>query len=147
MKQVIKYSALGLLVLLLASCGGMYNYSTVKSTSFSPDFVRLDLKVQDFEYLGETTISADYRFYLGIFRNIDSINGKPYLQRNVEEVTLAGIRDIPMSVIMKRAAYKVLDEYPGADFYVAANKRKEIQQMFMGQIVKETITIKAYKLK
>jgi hypothetical protein len=147
MKQAIKYLVLGLTVILMTSCGGMYNYSTVKSTSFSPDFVRLDLKVQDFEYLGETTISADYRFYVGIFRNIDSINGNPYLQRNVEEVTLAGIKDIPLSLIMKRAAYKVLDEYPEADFYVAAHGRKEKQQMFLGQIVKETVTIKAYKLR
>ena len=44
------------------------------------------------------------------------------------------------------ALYKVVEEFPGADYYVPVMKKTEIERMFMGKYVKETVTLKAYKL-
>ena len=43
--------------------------------------------------------------------------------------------------------YKVVDEYPQADYYVPTVKKTEVERMFMGKFVKESVVIKAYQLR
>ena len=45
------------------------------------------------------------------------------------------------------ALYKVVEEYPEADYYVPVIKQTEVERMFLGKFTKESVTLKAYKLK
>ena len=55
--------------------------------------------------------------------------------------------NIKLNVNVKMALYKVVEEYPDADYYVPVIKKTEVERMFLGRYVKESVTIKAYKLK
>ena len=95
------------LMLCLSSC------SVVRQSTYSPRAVEHNLCMADFEYLGETEISVEYRKYLGIFRTIDVINGQSYDGKTVKRMNLPGCP----SQVLSRASYKVLDEYPEAAFF------------------------------
>lgn len=125
------------LMLCLSSC------SVVRQSTYSPRAVEHNLCMADFEYLGETEISVEYRKYLGIFRTIDVINGQSYDGKTVERMDLPGCS----SPILSRASYKVLDEYPEADYLVVSRTRKSIERLLLGSEVKTYAKIKAYKLK
>lgn len=145
-----KYLLIGLVsmaLLGLTSCRGVYQYNNVRTMDMSPTEVRLDLQLDDFELLGETSITVDTRTYLGIFRKIDSINGEEYNFREVRKVKLVGWNHIDLSPTLKKAAYKIVEEYPDADYYVPVYKKREIERLFLGRYQKETAVIKAYKVR
>jgi hypothetical protein len=48
---------------------------------------------------------------------------------------------------MDKALYKVHEQYPNADYILPTFHKKEVQYMNGGRIVKETLTVKAYKIK
>lgn len=134
--------------LLCASCTlGKFSHKTAPATSFAPNIVKLDLTMDQFEYLGETEISVQQKTYIGIFTKIDSINGLPKDIHNKKFTKFYGNRDIPVQGIMKRAAYKVIEEFPNADYYVPVNYQKNVSRMFLGSYKTKTMKIKAYKLK
>ena len=45
------------IVLSFSSCSGLRQVSGVQSTSFVPDYVRVDANINDYEQLGETTVT------------------------------------------------------------------------------------------
>ena len=133
--------------MVLSSCARYYQTSNVKSSSFIPDRVRFDLYNDDFEYVGEVEISYDSRRYLGIFSHLDSLNHQTVPPREIENVNIAGVTDIAVNRYMRRAAVKVIEQFPLADYYVPLYSKKTTQQMFLGRRVNEKMVIRAYKLK
>lgn len=134
-------------ILLFASCGVQYESTRVKSTSMTPDEVRLNLDLSNFELLGETEVSVDYRTYLGFINCLDSVNHEAYNRRIVNKVKLKGHKDFSLPRYLNRAAYKVVEAFPEADYYVPMYTRKKILKMFLGRQSEQAIVIKAYKLK
>jgi hypothetical protein len=121
--------------------------SAVQSASFVPDYVRVDANINDYEQLGETTVTVESREYLGFISKIDRVNGIDYNFRDVKIVELEGNTNIKLNGNIKKALYKVIDEYPNADYYVPVVKKTEIEKMFLGKYKKESVVIKAYSLK
>ena len=121
--------------------------SGVQTTSFVPDYVRVEANINDYELLGETTITVESRQYLGFINKIDKINDEDYNFRDVKIVELEGKTNIRLTGDIKKALYKVVEEYPNADYYVPVMKKTEVDRMFLGKYVKKSVTIKAYVLK
>lgn len=121
--------------------------SGVQTTSFVPDYVRVEANINDYEQLGETTITVESRRYLGFINKIDKINDEDYNFRDVKIVELEGKTNIRLTGDIKKALYKVVEEYPNADYYVPVMKKTEVDRMFLGKYVKKSVTIKAYVLK
>ncbi len=135
------------MVAVLSSCGVQYESARVKSTSMTPDEVRLELDMSNFELLGETEVSVGYRTYLGFISCLDSVNHQAYNRRQVQKVALKGHKDFCLPRYLNRAAYKVIDAFPTADYYVPMYTRKNLLRMFLGRQTEQSIVIKAYKLK
>ena len=139
-----------LTTLILASCtpNGYRIFTERKTTSFTPNEVRLNIELDDFEYLGKSEISVIYREYLGgLIQRIDSVNNEQYNWRDVKFVELAGISDIKLKAEMKKAAYKVIDDYPDADYYVIGNDYKKVHYISGGRKTWRTMEIQAFKYK
>lgn len=135
------------LMLSFSSCSGLRQVSGVQSTSFTPDYVRVDANINDYVQLGETTVTVESREYLGFINKIDKINDEDYNFRDVKIVKLEGKTNIKLNGDIKMALYKVIEEYPNADYYVPVMKQTEVERMFLGKYIKESVTLKAYKLK
>jgi hypothetical protein len=140
LKNSIIVLSLFLPAFLLNSCGTVTKTST--RNSFSPDKVELQLHMSDLQYLGETEVSVSYRTYLGLFTSIDRVNGEEYTSTNVK------ITKFNQSILRDRkldkAAYKVIEEYPTADYFQVVYKKKEIDRLFLGTEVTYTARIQAY---
>lgn len=142
----------GLLILVitvftLSSCSNYYTFSKKRSASLTPNLVQLNINMADFEYLGKTEISVQSREYLGFIQVIDSINNRAYNYRDVRFTELVGPRDIKLSGEMRRAAYKVIDEFPEATYYIVSNDYQQIHRMFLGKQTIRRMEIQAYKYK
>ncbi len=147
MKASIKW-ALGLFFLMgMTSCAGLYDYSKVNSASFVPEEVRLNMDMNDFELLGASSVSISFRNYFGIFTTIDELNGEVYDRRNIKKVDWYGHKKFPVNGRINKATYKVVEEYPNADYYVPMYSDRQVVRMFLGKRVKQQLVIKAYKLK
>lgn len=134
-------------VLLFSSCSGLRQVSGVQSTSFVPDYVRIEANINDYAQLGESTVTLEYREYLGFINKIDKVNGEDYNFRDVKIIELEGKTNIKLNGDIKKALYKVVEEYPNADYYVPVMKQTEVERMFLGKYIKESVILKAYKLK
>jgi hypothetical protein len=134
-------------LLFFVSCSGMYHYNKVNTISLTPDHVRLNMDMDNLELLGSTTISVTSRTYFGIFKTIDSVNNVKYNFREVKKVYLDKKNSISLSKDLQKAAYKVIEEYPDADFYVPVYSQKQLCRMFLGRQQTKTAVIKAFKLK
>lgn len=147
MKKILTISVLIVFGFILTSCSGLYKFSNIKTTSFTPDRVRLNLENKDFEFLGEMEISYASRTYLGFINLLDSLNSEVVPPRIVEKVQVSGFSDIRMNDHLKRAAVKVVNQYPTADYYLPLYSRKTVEQMFMGKRTHVKMLVKVYKLK
>lgn len=132
---------------ILSSCSNYYTLSERRSVSLTPNDVRLNINLNDFEYLGKTEISARTRQYLGFIHIIDSINNRPYNYRDQRLVQLSGPNDIRLSADMQKAAYKVLDDFPDATYYMISSNYVKVHRLFMGKWALKTMEIQAYKYK
>ena len=135
------------MVLSFSSCSGLRQVSGVQSTSFVPDYVRVEANINDYAQLGETTVTLEYREYIGFINKIDKVNGEDYNFRDIKIIELEGNTNIKLNGNIKLALYKVVEEYPNADYYVPVMKQTDVERMFLGKYVKESVTLKAYKLK
>jgi len=150
MKKYIVLLIIGF-ALVCTSC--TLTRKSVPATSFTPDIVRLELTMDQFEYLGETDISVTYKIYLGIFHKLDAINGVKHERKaayDIKKVNFYGNHDLACALkrcTMKQAAYKLIEEFPNADYYIPINHQKKIFRVFGGKFVTETMKIKAYKFK
>ncbi len=101
----------------------------------------------DFELMGEVEISYESRRYLGFLNYVDKINGQDVPVREIERVNINGLTDIPVDRFMRRAAVKVIEQFPDADYYIPHYSKITIHQMFLGRRINEKMVIRAYKLK
>ena len=147
MKKIIILSIVGFALLSTSCTLGRFSHKTVPATSFAPQVVKLNLTLDQFEYLGEVEISVSQKTYFGMFTKLDSINGLPKDIHNKKFTKFYGNKDIPIKGIMKRAAYKAIEEFPDADYYIPVNYQKNVSRMFLGSSKTKKMRIKAYKLK
>lgn len=131
----------------LSACSNYYTFTERRSTSLTPDNVRLNINLSDFEYMGKTEISVRSRQYLGFINRIDSVNNRPFNYRDVRTVELTGPRDIKLTSDMQKAAYKVLDEYPDATYYIVSSNYMKVHRLFLGKWTMHTMEVQAYKYK
>jgi hypothetical protein len=146
-KSLLTLTMTALMMLAFSSCSGLRQVSDVQSTSFAPTCVRVEANINDYTQLGETVVTVESRVYLGFINKIDKVNGEDYNFRDVKVVELEGKNNIKLNGDIKKAVYKVVEEYPGADYYVPVMKTTEVERMFLGKYVKKSVTVKAYVLK
>jgi hypothetical protein len=147
MKKITWIISLLVMGTLITSCSNFYTFNQKRTLSLTPDFVRLDVSLDDFEYLGQTEITVDSRTYLGFIKVIDSVNNRPFNYRDIRVTDLKGPADLGLRFEMKKAAYKVVDEFPEATYYVIANDYKQINRMFLARKETHRMEIQAFKYK
>ena len=144
MKRVFIYMAIMLVAVGASSC------SVTRNRTFTPSYsVRLDVQPSDVEFLGETEISVEYQTYLGFIRIIDRINGKPYDGKTRNFSKLGGTQFDKTALYTRsldRAAYKVIEKFPNASYYMVAHQTVERNRMFLSSDVKVKATVRAYRL-
>lgn len=142
MKKSILFSLLCLL-LLGTSCVSQRNSG---SYLVEPDQVRLEVNMQDLECLGTMDVEIEYKKY-GLITKIYTVNGEKYDPRHYQTTSLARKNWFDGLFMMDKALYKVHEQYPEADYVLPTFHKKDVQYMLGGRIIKETLTVKAYKIK
>ncbi|MBO6025671.1 MAG: hypothetical protein J6P73_00300 [Bacteroidales bacterium] len=137
---------LPMFMIFFVSCSSMKSFEKAPAASMTPE-VRLNIGLDDIEYLGETTISVTTRKYFGCAKRIDKVNGKPFDRHNCASVSMMGNVNIPLQGDLKWAADKVINEFPTADYFAPAFYKNEVADLFMGKISTQTMVVKAYKYK
>ena len=145
MKKLLLIASV-LMMAFLTSCGSIKGYQKAPAVSMTPE-VRMNVSLDEIEFLGETTITVDSRSYFGIFQRIDKVNGITFDRRRNTAVNLYGNLEINIPKELKYAAEKVLTDFPEADFFSPGVYKEEVNRMFLGKIKTETMVIKAYKYK
>lgn len=143
MKSIFKYLAIVLAAVAVSGCSVTHN------RTYAPGYsVRLDVQPSDVEYLGETEISIEYQTYLGFIRVFETINGEPY--DGTRRFSHLGGTQFDKTALytrsLDRAAYKVIEKWPDATYYMIAHQTVERHRMFMSSDVKVTATVRAYKV-
>ena len=133
---------------MLRGIGSQTVHST-RAGSFMPNDVRLNMTMDDFQYLGVQEVSASYKQYLGFITVFNSINNQEVARRVVNIVNLSGNSNLPVKFdgALMRALHVALVNVPDADFVVPASLVIEKQQMFLGSIISKKLKVKMYKIK
>lgn len=137
--------------ILFTSCGiGLRTTRSARSASFMPNDVRLNVTMDDYQYLGSQEVSVTFKKYLGFFKFYNEINGQETTLRNINLVGLWGTSAIGFmkyDFTLMRALYAVMVNHQDADFIVPVSLITEKEQMFLGSNVKKTLKVKIYKIK
>jgi hypothetical protein len=148
MKNLFKIFICVAITGIFSACSiGQHTYNATRTTDLSPDIVRLDLTLSDFEFLGEVNINVEYRTYLKGITVYESINGEVYNRRLSRHVSFAGKSPVVLSFPLRKATYKVIETYPDADYYVPVFTDRISDNLFLGSRIKEEAVFKVYKLK
>jgi hypothetical protein len=142
MKKILLFT-IALTMFVLSSCVSVHQQGR---TYFKTDETRLELTMDDFTYLGEVTISAEYTKY-GLITRIKTINGEKYNPRHQKNAWLGSNFPNLVGSPLQKSLYKVIEEYPEGTYFVPVNRKKDNKYMLGGKYVTETMTIKVYKLK
>ncbi len=142
MKKSLLFSLLCIL-LVSTSC-----VSQKSSDSFlvKPNNIRFEVSMQDLDCLGTITVEMEYKKY-GFITKIYTINGEPYNPRQYQTTSIAHKVSLGSLGKINKALYKVHEQYPDADYVLPTYRNKEVQYMNGGKIIKETLTVKVYKIK
>lgn len=139
-----------ILLTLFASCSVKTN-KIMRTGSFMPTEVQLQQTMNDFEFIGEGEVSVEYGRYFFFFTHLNLINGKEVATRNQTSIGFSGSGNFSFTLSsnkkIKRAVYDMHVKYPNADFLVPVNIITETQGMILGSKVKQTMKVKAYKIK
>ncbi|MBI3502652.1 MAG: hypothetical protein HY063_12750 [Bacteroidetes bacterium] len=139
-----------LCTVLFSSCVGLRTTRSARSASFMPSDVRLNVTMDDYQYLGTEEVSVSYKRYLGFFTFYNEINGKETTLRNINIVNLYGHSAIGFTkydFTLLRALYAAMVKHQDADFVMPVSLVTEKEQMFLGSNVKKTLKVKVYKIK
>ncbi len=139
--KIAKVLAFAILLVAVTSCG-----SISKNRSYSFDEVRLELGMNDLQYMGEQEISIEYTSYLGLFKSIEKVNGEAYDPVNRKELTMPRSCNF-RNKNLDKAAYKLMETFPDAVYFQIVMETKNVDKLFLGSVNKETARVKAYKLK
>ncbi|HIZ85693.1 MAG TPA: hypothetical protein IAC04_04300 [Candidatus Coprenecus stercoravium] len=138
MKSFYKYLLPVVLLVSLSSC------SVTRYRSYSMNDTRLNVSMDDLVYIGETEISADYRKYIGFISALDSLNGEVYDRAQRKTVEVGNVPE-GLYRYLNRAAYKLVEEFPEADYFIVVSQNKSITRLFLGSDISVKARIKAYK--
>lgn len=141
MKRHILYLFLCGIAFFATSCVSQKDITTY---SYQPSKV-LRIEMSDLTYLGDVNVEVVYKKY-GIVTKIYTVNGKAYDPRFFTETKIA-TSSSSYSSYLSKALYKVQETYPEAEYIIPISKKEQVEYMNGGRIIKETMTVKAYKLK
>lgn len=139
--KLLKFIAAVAVLLTATSCG-----TTSRSRSYSFDEVRLEMGMNDLQYLGEQEISVEYTSYIGFIKTFEKINGETYDPVNKKELTMPRSCNF-RNRNLDKAAYKLVETFPEAVYFQIVFETKTVDKLFLGSVHKETAKVKAYKLK
>lgn len=145
MKKVLLF-LLPMFMMAFVSCSSMRTLEKAPAGSMTPE-VRLNISLDDIEYLGESTISVSTRSYFGCIKQIDMVNGEVFDRHNNTTTSLMGNLDIKLHGDIALAAGKVIQDYPEADYFIPVSYKDEVAHLFLGKLSTKTMVIKAYKYK
>ena len=94
MKKVLLF-LLPMFMMAFVSCSSMRTLEKAPAGSMTPE-VRLNISLDDIEYLGESTISVSSRTYFGAIKRIDMVNGEVFDRHNNTSTSLMGNLDIKL---------------------------------------------------
>lgn len=146
MKKLLTILTVLTVVFMATSCVSQKNISS-EASGFRPTFSPLLLTMQDYEYVGEVTVSAEYTRYLGIFVKVNKINDKPYDPRNKTYTYINMKTPFNISTYLHQALYLVTTTYPNADYIVPGTYKAEKKIMNGGRYVREEMSVKVFRLK
>ena len=129
-----------LLGLLLSSCGTTTHVK--RMSPFNPDRVELRINMNDLKLLGETEISVSYNKYLGVITVLNDVNGVAYDPADKKTTRIEGVC-FGFSKLAN-AAYKVVDDFPGASYFKIVYTKTVTNRLFLGKEIKQTALIRAY---
>ena len=144
MKQRILLPVLLLIAVIGTSCVSQHNVERNYS-DLRPDVVRLELTMDDYQYMGDVNIEVEYKTYLGIFSKILTVNGEKYDPRFYHKTNIAFRKKVKLGKL-KLALHKVLELYPNADYIIPASFNDQVEHMMGGRIHKRTMTLKVYAI-
>lgn len=144
MKKLL-YISLFTIMFLATGCVSQHNVNS-SYNQMKPDYIRLDVTMDDYQYLGDVTMEVVYKNY-GLWKKIVTINGESYNPRYYTLTAINFPKSISMSSVMRKACYKIVETYPNADYVVPASSRVEYEHMLAARNVKETLTVKVFALK
>ena len=121
----------------VTSCG-----SISKSRSYSFDDVRLEMNMNDLQYLGEQEISIEYTSYLGIIKSVEKVNGETYNPVNKKVLTMPRSCNF-RNRNLDKAAYKLVETFPNAVYFQIVFETKHIDRLFLGSGNKECANLTA----
>lgn len=133
-----------LCALCMVSCGTV---QTNKPFTIRDTRLRLEMTMDDLQYLGESEISVEYDTYLGVITKIQKINGETYNPMHTRMLNIPAQGLSLTGVGMRQAAYKVLEDYPEATYFQVVFKRTDKERLFLGSVKKTTAKVRAYSLK
>lgn len=128
-------------VVCLTACG-----TTRKSVPYSVG-TRLELSMQDLQFLGESVISCEYDTYLGFIKHLRKVNGEDYVPGNDVKLNLPASAVSLYSKGMRIAAAKLLEKYPEAEYFQVVLDTKETDVLFLGSSTIRTAKVRVYKFK
>lgn len=128
-------------VLCICSCGTISN-----SDPFAVS-TKLEMRMSDLVYLGESEISCEYDTYLGFIRQLNKVNKEAYMPGNKVKLTIPQSGFKFQDKGMQLAAAKLMKEYPQARYFQIVMETKETDRMFLGSTTKRTAKVRAYKFK
>lgn len=145
--KIKAFLSVAVITLLLSSCA-VNTTRNMRTGSLMPDIVRLDLTLDDYEFVGQTEIEVEYHRYIGLFSYVNTINGQP-VSNNQNYVSLQGNSDVRLDGRrqLRKAMYKAYKEFSEADFLMPTMSTQEVQQMFLGKKIKVTAKVSAYKIR
>lgn len=132
--------------LMLTSCVSQHK-TLNQYAPLTPDKVRLELTMQDYEYLGDVTMEVTYKTYFGSVGKILTINGEAYNPRFYRSAQIRWNKDVRVSSVMEKALYKIGDTYPDADYIMPVRQERVYDHMLGGREIRETLTVKVFALK
>ena len=133
-------------MIAFASCSSLQTMKKAPAGSMTPE-VRLNISLDDIEYLGESTISVSTRTYFGTIKRIDKVNDVIFDRRNNTTTNMVGNLDIKLKGDIALAADKVIKDFPEADYFVPVSYTDEVTNLFLGKLSTKTMVIKAYRYK
>lgn len=149
----LKYGLLWLgLVLVLGSCSVHHSRKAFRSSDFSPDIVRMNVYLDDFILLGEEEVSIAYSRYFGLFKTMETINGKPFKRREQKVLATYAVQPFDKTWIetdkhLGLALYGIQKQYPEAEMIVPIYKASHTHKMFLGSKITKVMRVKVYKMR
>lgn len=147
MKKILAFAIAAMMLMAFSSCTVSQHVANNNyKTPFKPTSTRLNLTMNDYEYLGQETVEIQYKRYLGIFVKMLTINGENYVPRYYTVTSLNTAVPSYVPARMKKAMYKIFDKFPGADYIVPLYTQKQVDHMNGGRVVTIRMTFKAYRV-